>query len=412
MKSIILALFLTTALVVNSVCQVHFDYVQHNTCDSSTVDFINLNPSGGYQPQLYLTTGFTYSWDFGNGQTSGLENPTGIFYDSPGVYVVDYGVIVDTVGFFLTEVEVTAVGCSDPFGGAPDPYIIIRDGSNMIVYDTQSSYYNNTWPTYTWSLNLKLDNPPYFIWVWDYDSMDSDDNCVDDTESTPGVSTLIPLPANNSTGFGITTFSGSNVDLDYTFSYNKPIEQYIEQQNITVLESPSIPQLSSTGGQYSIFDVIPPVTANVSTGNTVQWFDDSALTSLIHTGLSYQFVPPDTGEFFVWACQFDPVTQCQSEPLQLTFTIYDNTDIEELFGENDFNMYPNPADDFILIQSSVFRGEMSLEIYNCAGQIVKSTSFDFNGYKLLDVSILDKGIYYIAIQISDVKLLMKKLVIV
>jgi len=409
-KIFILLLFLLSGMLCVKA-QTHFDIVQHELCDSTTIDVVNHNPSLGYTPQMFTTTGFQYSWDFGNGQTSTNENPSGIVYTQPGTYNIDYSVVIDTVGFYLTGIDVSSIDCSDPFWGDPDPYIIIRDGSNQIVYSTQSSYYDNQAPPYYWSLNLKLNNPPYFVWVWDYDSADEDDNCVNNTESTPGASTVIPLPANTPAGFGVSFFSGTNGGLSYVFHYNKPVIEYSEQQSLTLFQSPEIPLLSSSGGSYSIFDQIPVMNATVASGNTVEWFDDSLLINVIHTGLTWQFIPSDTGVFHYWARQQNPVTGCISDAVQLTYIIFDPTDLGDEYSEADFQVFPNPATEFITLQSNSFFGTADIRIVDLFGRIQYVNTVDLSGQMQIDVSSLPGGMYHLVIQLSERLLIVKKLVI-
>ena len=59
---------------------------------------------------------------------------------------------------------------------SPDLYIIIKDGSNQVVYNSSTSYFNNTFPPVTFSnLNISMVNPPYTAEVWDYDAVGGDD---------------------------------------------------------------------------------------------------------------------------------------------------------------------------------------------------------------------------------------------
>ncbi len=56
----------------------------------------------------------------------------------------------------------------------PDLYIVVKNGSNQTVYS--SGYYNNTYPTVTFSnLNIYLTTPPYTVEIWDYDAVGGND---------------------------------------------------------------------------------------------------------------------------------------------------------------------------------------------------------------------------------------------
>jgi len=405
-------LLLMLMLFDRSEAQQHFQFIQHDMCDSTLIDVVNMNASLGYTPQMFLTTGYTYSWNFGNGQTSSQESPQSIFYDQPGTYTIDYQAVIDTVGFYLIGIDVTAVGCTDPFWGNPDPYIIIRDASNQIIYSTQANYYNNQAPPYYWNLNMLLNNPPYFLWVWDYDSMDADDNCVNNSESIPGASTLIPLPPNNQSGFGVTFYSGVNVDLHYAFHYNKPVTIVNEQQQITIHASPDEPSLSHQGGTFSIFDQIPVVIAIADTGNHVEWFDDAACSSHIHTGNNFQFIPADTGVFHLWARQLNPVTFCHSDPVHLTFIIFNPTGIGAISELHFVKVYPNPAADVLYVSSEEITGVVNLRVFDMKGILIEDLLLDFPCKHRIDVSNLSNGLYHLSFQKEDELPLMKKIVVI
>lgn len=308
-----LASFIFVLSSINSYAQVHFSVTPTEACGETEVEFTNNVPSEGVTPIFMQTTGFTYSWDFGNGQTSTAENPEPVTYDTPGVYTIDYSVTIDTVGFFLTKVDVFEVSCTDPFGGAPDPYIIIRDGSNNEVYNTYDNYYNDQWPPYEWFLNLKLDNPPYFIWVWDFDTVGADDNCINNSEDTPGASTQIMLPPNNENGFGTFTFEGVNGGLEYMFTFHKEVITYTDSYQIEILEAPATPILSHSTINICVGETIPTITAAGAAGNTINWYNDEELQNQIHTGTNFTPELTEEGTFSFYVTQTSSTSNCESE---------------------------------------------------------------------------------------------------
>lgn len=97
-------------------------------CGTARVEFDNLIPSSGHP-------GFSYLWDFGNGNTSILENPPPQQYDSPGQYLVHYQAVVDTFGYKLHRVRIESVGCSDLFNG-PDLKIRITGPDTIQVFQS------------------------------------------------------------------------------------------------------------------------------------------------------------------------------------------------------------------------------------------------------------------------------------
>jgi hypothetical protein len=62
-----------------------------------------------------------------------------------------------------------------------------------------------------------------------------------------------------------------------------------------------------------------------------------------------------------------------------------------------FNVYPNPAMDFLTITTDLsFSNQIKINVSNSLGQIVKNASFDFD-QKRIDISALTPGIYYVNI---------------
>ncbi|MEM8909798.1 MAG: PKD domain-containing protein, partial [Bacteroidota bacterium] len=143
-----------------------FSMSNNIACGEAVVEFENNIPSNG-------ATGFSYLWDFGNGNSTLNEQPNVQVYDSPGVYEVRYQAIVDTAGYLLTEIEVLATGCTDfptfpNFSTAPDLNITVYDPDSNIVFQTPN--FDNTFPPISASLALPLGEGNYTIEVIDDDS--------------------------------------------------------------------------------------------------------------------------------------------------------------------------------------------------------------------------------------------------
>lgn len=139
-------------------------------CGEVTVDFSNNIPSNGL-------TGYSYDWDFGNGETSGEENPGAVTYSEPGIYEVNYEATIDTFGYQLTTVQVLEAGCDDValppiFSGAPDLYIKINDPDGNQVFST-NAITNSPLPS-AWNVNLMLGPGDYTLEVRDDDTIGSD----------------------------------------------------------------------------------------------------------------------------------------------------------------------------------------------------------------------------------------------
>ncbi|NSW45895.1 MAG: gliding motility-associated C-terminal domain-containing protein [Bacteroidales bacterium] len=309
----ILSLLLSFILIDVVYAQTHFTIQQSTGCNTLQLNIQNNHPSNNFSPNPFLTTGFSYQWNFGNGQTSTLENPTAN-YSQPGTYTIHYDCTIDTVGFYLTGILVTQVNCNDPFGGAQDPYIIIKDVNDNTVFTTESNYINDQNPPYSWGFNIQLNNPPYFLWVWDYDSMDGNDNCVDDSENQPGVATVITLPANNSSTFGNTTLHYVNGGLIFDAYFYKPVTTYHDSATVTVYQSPNAPIISPNNLSYCLGEQAQNITATGNTNSIIRWYTDSLLTNVFAVGNSISPNTSQEGVFSYYVVQTDNITGCESNP--------------------------------------------------------------------------------------------------
>ena len=77
MKNILILIIILSGVSL-SVAQTHFTVTPTSGCNEVTAHFDNLHPSNGYIPVPMQTTGFSYEWDFGNGQSSADEDPDSV----------------------------------------------------------------------------------------------------------------------------------------------------------------------------------------------------------------------------------------------------------------------------------------------------------------------------------------------
>ena len=183
-------------------------------CSPVTIDFNNNNLG-----QL------AYYWDFGNGNTSTLENPPSQQYNSPGQYIVNYEAYnnLDTIDLYtLTSVSILSVteswtgapwGWELLNGNEPDPYFILYENGSLIY---QSNYeYNNDGPI-TWTMNINLDpNNSYEIAVVDADESAA---ATSTSEFTYGADDFIGSHVINFGGCGNCN-AGSYADIGYNIDY-------------------------------------------------------------------------------------------------------------------------------------------------------------------------------------------------
>jgi PKD repeat protein len=143
----------------------------------------------------------SYSWNFGDGTTSTITNPTKI-YSTPGVYTVTLTAtnaasdltnskskqITITPGkVFIERIIVDQIPFTDTSGvswdylNGPDLYPDIYDNSNILV-DLTSNHVTDIGTSelpLTWTLAPKYEitdwSKVYFVRLWDYDPLDSND---------------------------------------------------------------------------------------------------------------------------------------------------------------------------------------------------------------------------------------------
>lgn len=158
-----------------------FNMVNNSGCGEVEVAFQNNVPSNGQ-------AGFSYFWDFGNGTTSTEEDPGPLVYDMPGNYPVSYRALIDTTGYFLTKVNITAVTCNDLLGGRPDLKVNIFNPQGELFYI--SDIITNAQTPVSFEMNIPLDTGTYVIAITDDDSGlgGADDQCgsVDFNQDTGG----------------------------------------------------------------------------------------------------------------------------------------------------------------------------------------------------------------------------------
>lgn len=306
------------ALTVLVFSQTHFTATPLSGCSPLEVSFVNGHPSNGYAPVMGQTTGFVYSWDFDNGQTSTSENPTPVTYSGSLDRDILFSCTIDTVGYILTQIDVTAANATDPLWGAIDVFVVITDAGGTEVLHT--SYIDDTNPPVSFtSLNVPLTNPPYFVRVWDYDSSDDNDNCVDDSEDTPGTATILTLPANTSANFGLTSQTYTNVGLTFTAYFNKPVTFVNDTAHIDILPSPASPTMNVTSGTFCANEVLPVLEAS-GTG-TVNWYSDSTLQNWLATGDTMAVSSLTPGQHYFYVTVSDAT--CESMPAQVSIEILD-----------------------------------------------------------------------------------------
>ncbi len=267
-------------LVSNTTVYNHMDLVvQPSTTSNSGFSMTN---SKGCAP---LTVTFInnipglkdYVWNFGNGFQSVLENPPPVTYSTPGTYVVTQSALVDTFGYYLTDIKVTACTCYDPFS-ATDLYVKLVDGSSNLLL--QTPYVLDQDPPVDFPVNnLALTNQTYTIHIWDDDQPTSaDDDCGQ-----------IMFNGHQS---GTFTYNG-NLGLTVQVTIYHPTTTVTARDTVYAYPVPTAPVVSASGSAY--FCKGDSVMLG-STSSNVQWYKD---TAVIIGATSQTYAAQDSATYFV-----------------------------------------------------------------------------------------------------------------
>lgn len=224
-----------------------FTVINNIGCGEVEATFLNNVPSGG-------ADGFSYLWDFGNGNVSLSENPPTQVYDQPGDYPVTYRAIVDTTGYFLTEVLVEEVACQDPLGGAPDLQLKVYDSEGDEIYS--SEVFRNVRPPFSFNLNLEVGPGNYTFAILD------DDDGIFGGDKTCGT-----FDFNRETSGKL-----NDTEAKASITLIHPVDTIQSVDTVIVLAQPAPPELEPQAGPYCEGDSITLLT---SYDQSIQWYRDS-----------------------------------------------------------------------------------------------------------------------------------------
>lgn len=277
-----------------------FSLVNNEGCGSVTTEFINNVPSNGAE-------GYTYSWDFGNDFTSNAENPGAVTYDEPGVYPVSYEATVDTAGYFLTDVLVSASPCTDLFSN-PDLKVNIFDPNGDLVITTP--IIDNTDPPVSWSLFIPIGEGEYTLQIVDDDGgLDgADDDCgsFTFTQEEDGTFIVDELVVTTVIFHPVTTVTG----MDTVFVYEQPEDPAFEPIDVGVI----CPE------EFVTLEVM-------NYEDNLTWFLDSSNLNLPTTQTTY--VTNESGEYLV---RYTSPDGCISEAIAPSWDVYPSPDTLSLFN--------------------------------------------------------------------------------
>lgn len=274
-------------------------------CDPVSVDFETSMHSAG-------ASGFSYTWDFGNGSTSTSEFPPTQTYTAiggvPTDYVVTHTVTIDTFGYTLEYATAVASGCDDCtiFGCTglietekPDLYV----KCDALGINTEPGF-ADTYPPVTFILGTPLDPAgTYTMQMKDDDGglAGSDDNCGSFTFNGDDV--------------GTTLLTAGSHQLEINITH--PLISYTFYDTITVYPAVAVPEVSITGttifctGDSAVLSITPVA------GVVYQWYLDG---SPIPDGSGTSITIFNSGEYHVTATGFGG---CAATSASTTIEVYE-----------------------------------------------------------------------------------------
>ncbi len=244
-----------------------FSFNPPSACGSLSVTYQGLIDLSPNQPT-------SYSWDFGNGQTSTLKNPPVQNYTTPGQY---YPRLVTTISnYVLTAISVTASGtnwCGDieeisllgACQGAPDIYYTFTNGSTSFQSSPGSNNTVNSWS----NLSNVLTNPIMSLQFWDDDGTSPDDN--------------LGVYAANITGpgtYNFTTSVNGNQEAFGTFTISLVTDTvYDTTDTVEVYANPPMPTLTASPNDSACLGDSILLSTSLTGPYSYQWFQSSTLIS-------------------------------------------------------------------------------------------------------------------------------------
>jgi len=231
--------------------------VINDTSTSSNDGFAMTNPSGCAPITVSFTNNNTgmlsYFWDFGNGNTSTMQDPVDQIYSQAGQYIVQYSAIQNNPVYFLENIEVVSGTCTDNILiGDVDLLYDITTSAGVVQSVSASSAITQAFP-----LMINLSNPLQLtgqdvtIEVWD------DDGWPFGLEYCGGVN-FTPLQQ-----AGTFSANGGGLSINYTVM-EIPANTVITTDTINVYGYPAIPSL--------VYDTLNNLIYTSLDSSAMQWY--------------------------------------------------------------------------------------------------------------------------------------------
>lgn len=419
-------------------------------CSPITVDFTNNNPGL-----------LAYWWDFGNGNISTSENPVPQVYNVPGDYLVQYKAwdALDTIEVY-TFTNVTINSMSNYGGGFPsyeaaDAYFILKE-NGVSIY--QSNIIGDQNPPVSWTTSILL-NPvnTYVIEIWEADDsfgevlLGADDYMGNHTLNITGcngcgagtsninytinLQIIYPSPAVVSEDtvhvFGYPVFpivqysTGTNIISTTDEGYN--YQWYFNDSPISGATDTSF--LVNQSGVYHVIAINS--TGCVSFSDTMTTvYCNPAIVPTISTGTNSLLIAGNVPSSYAvqWYLNSFTINGQTNDTLTVMLNGSYSVAITDTFGcvhtssafsvslgldETEmvnWNIYPNPANDFVTIELNQNMEVDKIQLLDLAGRVLKEWTWDNTLKMQLDLSEIPNG-YFMLQMVKGTRNWSKKLIV-
>ena len=230
----------------------------NDTSTSTNAGFAMTNPSGCSPITVSFTNNnpgmLSYYWDFGNGNTSNLQDPVDQIYTQPGEYIVEYSATQTNPAYFLESIEVVSGLCSDNFAtGDVDLFYTVSTPVGVLEEVSSGNYITQPFPLIINSFNpLQLTGQSVDIAVYD-----NDDIFWTITEDCGSFSFVPTLQA------GVFSANGGGLSINYTVM-EVPANTVTTTDTIYVYGYPNTPVLD--------YDTLNNLIYTSSDSSAMQWY--------------------------------------------------------------------------------------------------------------------------------------------
>lgn len=349
----------------------------------------------------------SWSWDFGDGNSSNLQNPVHT-YNNNGTYTVklissnSFGPdSVSKSALFTVNRPLPAISQNDTFCLNQNIRLTANGVGDIKWYKSQNggtALFNGN------VFNTAAVNKDTSFWVEDYieaplQSVGPTSNTIGSGNNFTGNQYLIfdvlqPIKLQR-----VTVFSG--------MGQTRTIE--LRDGNGNVLQSKYL--YVSSGMQFIFLDFnIQPGTnyqLGLSSGSSVDFYRNDGGVTFPYTipnmvSIKSSSASSNPGGYYYYFYDWKvKAIDCSSQRIEVKAFIdstCNSTGIEQLSTNSaDFSIYPNPAKNKITILTSTNSTNYTIEVFNKVGELVLTTYSKNTNSNQIDVSSLSNGVYFVKV---------------